>query len=66
MKLQLSDSDPVLPDLLQATFPANRLQYEAKIEAIVSGICGKPWAKRHKSHLFGCCRISKLNGGKRG
>jgi hypothetical protein len=26
----LSDSDPALPDLLQATFPARRLQYEAK------------------------------------
>jgi hypothetical protein len=26
----LSDSDPTLPDLLQATFPARRLQYEAK------------------------------------
>src|SRR5262245_37973208 len=29
----LSDSDPVLPDLLQATFPARRLQYEAKNRA---------------------------------
>ena len=28
--ISLSDSDPVLPDLLQATFPASRLQYEAK------------------------------------
>src|SRR5262249_8164727 len=28
--ITLSDSDPVLPDLLQATFPARRLQYEAK------------------------------------
>ena len=28
--ISLSDSDPVLPDLLQATFPARRLQYEAK------------------------------------
>ena len=28
--ITLSDSDPVLPDLLQATFPASRLQYEAK------------------------------------
>jgi len=26
----LSDSDPTLPDLLQATFPARRMQYEAK------------------------------------
>jgi hypothetical protein len=26
----LSDSDPALPDLLQATFPARRQQYEAK------------------------------------
>jgi len=26
----LSDSDPALPDLFQATFPARRLQYEAK------------------------------------
>jgi hypothetical protein len=26
----LSDSQPALPDLLQATFPARRLQYEAK------------------------------------
>jgi hypothetical protein len=26
----LSDSDPALPDLLQATFPARRLQYEAR------------------------------------
>jgi hypothetical protein len=29
-EITLSDSDPVLPDLLQATFPARRLQYEAK------------------------------------
>ena len=28
--IALSDSDPALPDLLQATFPARRLQYEAK------------------------------------
>src|SRR5262245_45523854 len=28
--ITLSDCDPVLPDLLQATFPARRLQYEAK------------------------------------
>src|SRR5262245_30960842 len=28
--ISLSDSDPVLPDLLQDTFPASRLQYEAK------------------------------------
>jgi hypothetical protein len=28
--ISLSDPDPVLPDLLQATFPASRLQYEAK------------------------------------
>jgi hypothetical protein len=28
--ITLSDSDPVLPDLLQATFPARRLQYGAK------------------------------------
>src|SRR5262245_44619549 len=28
--ITLSDSDPVLPDLLQATFPARRLQYKAK------------------------------------
>jgi len=28
--ISLSDSDPVLPDLLQETFPASRLQYEAK------------------------------------
>jgi hypothetical protein len=28
--ISLSDSDPGLPDLLQATFPARRLQYEAK------------------------------------
>jgi hypothetical protein len=28
--ISLSDSDSVLPDLLQATFPARRLQYEAK------------------------------------
>jgi len=28
--ISLSDSDPVLPDLLQATFPARRLQYDAK------------------------------------
>src|SRR5262245_58234955 len=28
--ISLSDSDPALPDLLQATFPASRLQYEAK------------------------------------
>src|SRR5262245_44060750 len=28
--IMLSDSDPVLPDLLQDTFPASRLQYEAK------------------------------------
>src|SRR5262245_43383867 len=28
--ITLSDSDPVLPDLLQATVPARRLQYEAK------------------------------------
>jgi hypothetical protein len=28
--ITLSDIDPVLPDLLQATFPARRLQYEAK------------------------------------
>ena len=26
----LSDSSPIVPDLLQATFPARRLQYEAK------------------------------------
>jgi hypothetical protein len=28
--IALSDSDPALPDLLQATFPARRLQYEAR------------------------------------
>jgi hypothetical protein len=28
--ISLSDSDSVLPDLLQETFPARRLQYEAK------------------------------------
>jgi hypothetical protein len=28
--IRLSDSSPMLPDLLQATFPARRLQYEAK------------------------------------
>jgi hypothetical protein len=28
--IALSDSSPILPDLLQATFPARRLQYEAK------------------------------------
>ena len=28
--IKLSDSSPMLPDLLQATFPARRLQYEAK------------------------------------
>jgi hypothetical protein len=28
--IALSDSDPVIPDLLQATFPANRLRYDAK------------------------------------
>jgi hypothetical protein len=28
--ISLSDSSPVLPDLLQATFPARRLEYEAK------------------------------------
>ena len=28
--ISLSGSDPELPDLLQATFPASRLQYEAK------------------------------------
>jgi hypothetical protein len=28
--ITLSDSNPVLPDLLQATFPARRLQYETK------------------------------------
>ena len=28
--ISLSDSDSVLPDLLQATFPARRLQYETK------------------------------------
>jgi hypothetical protein len=28
--ISLSDSSPVVPDLLQATFPARRLQYEAK------------------------------------
>jgi hypothetical protein len=28
--IALSDTDPVLPDLLQATFPASRLEYEAK------------------------------------
>src|SRR5262245_19303202 len=28
--ISLSDSDPVLPDLLQATFSASRRQYEAK------------------------------------
>ena len=63
--ISLSDSDPVLPDLLQATFPASRLQYEAKNEAIVSGICGKPWAKRHKSHSFAYCPISESDAGKR-
>ena len=28
--ISLSDSSPIVPDLLQATFPARRLQYEAK------------------------------------
>jgi hypothetical protein len=28
--IKLSDASPVLPDLLQATFPARRLQYDAK------------------------------------
>jgi hypothetical protein len=28
--IALSDTDPVVPDLLQATFPAVRLEYEAK------------------------------------
>ena len=28
--IKLSDSSPMLPDLLQTTFPARRLQYEAK------------------------------------
>ena len=28
--ISLSNSSPVVPDLLQATFPARRLQYEAK------------------------------------
>jgi hypothetical protein len=28
--ISLSDSSPVVPDILQATFPARRLQYEAK------------------------------------
>ena len=28
--IKLSDSSPILPDLLQATFPARRLQYKAK------------------------------------
>ena len=28
--IALSDSDPTVPDLLQATFPARRVQYEAK------------------------------------
>ena len=28
--IKLSDSSPVLPDLLQATFPGRRLQYKAK------------------------------------
>ena len=28
--IALSNSDPVVPDLLQATFPARRLQYEAR------------------------------------
>ena len=63
--ISLSDSDPVLPDLLQATFPARRLQYEAKNQAIVSGICGKRWAKAHKSRSFACCPISELNPDKR-
>jgi hypothetical protein len=28
--IALSDTDPMVPDLLQATFPAARLEYEAK------------------------------------
>ena len=28
--IALSDSSPIVPDLLQATFPARRLQYDAK------------------------------------
>src|SRR5262245_55944847 len=30
-----------------------------KIEAIVHGICGKPWAKAHESRSLACCPISE-------
>jgi hypothetical protein len=39
--IALSDSSRIVPDLLQATFPARRLQYDARIESRWLGTCGK-------------------------
>jgi hypothetical protein len=35
-------SSPTLPDWLQATFPARRLEYAAEIESKHPDTCGKP------------------------
>src|SRR4030095_9171739 len=61
----LSDSDPVLPDLLQATFPARRLQYEAKNRSHRAWYVWEAVGQKVQEPLIRCCSISELDAGKR-